>query len=70
MIGLSELAIDQILLLLREDPKNDEALRALADLYEKKRRNAPAREALQRLVVVEPTNAMARQKLDSLQSLQ
>jgi tetratricopeptide (TPR) repeat protein/4-amino-4-deoxy-L-arabinose transferase-like glycosyltransferase len=69
-IGLSELAIDQVLLLLRENPDNHEALRALADLYEKKRRNVPALEALRRLLDVEPTNAVAREKLDSLQSLQ
>jgi tetratricopeptide (TPR) repeat protein/4-amino-4-deoxy-L-arabinose transferase-like glycosyltransferase len=69
-IGLSELAIDQILLLLKDDPKNDEALRAMADLYGKKRRRVPAMEALQRLVVVEPTNALAHERLDSLRSLQ
>jgi tetratricopeptide (TPR) repeat protein len=69
-IGLSDLSIDQILLLLRDDPKNDQALRALVNLYRWKRKRLPAIEALQRLVAVEPSNDLVRARLDSLRSLQ
>ncbi len=68
-IGLAELAIDQVLLALNDDPTNAEALKGLADLYEQKRRNAPAIRVLNRLLEVEPSNALARSKRDSLVSL-
>jgi Flp pilus assembly protein TadD len=69
-MGLAELAIDQVLLALAEEPKNVEALKGLADLYEQKRRNAPAIRALGQVLEVEPTNALARAKRDSLENLQ
>jgi tetratricopeptide (TPR) repeat protein len=68
-IGLAELAIDQVLLALSQDSTNAEALKGLADLYEKKRRNAPAILVLNRLLEVEPMNRLARSKRDSLVSL-
>jgi lipopolysaccharide biosynthesis regulator YciM len=68
-IGLAELAIDQVLLALSQDSTNAEALKGLADLYEQKRRNAPAILVLNRLLEVEPMNALARSKRDSLVSL-
>jgi len=68
-IGLIELAIDQVLLALSQDSTNAEALKGLADLYEQKRRNAPAILVLNRLLEVEPMNALARSKRDSLISL-
>jgi tetratricopeptide (TPR) repeat protein len=68
-IGLAELAIDQVLFALSQDSTNAEALKGLADLYEQKRRNAPAILVLNRLLEVEPMNALARSKRDSLVSL-
>ena len=68
-IGLAELAIDQVLLALKDDPRNAEGLKGLADLYEQKKRNAPAIRVLNQLLEVEPSNALARARRDSLVSL-
>ncbi|MBM4161015.1 MAG: hypothetical protein FJ217_07945 [Ignavibacteria bacterium] len=68
-MGLAELAIDQVLLVLKDDPRNAEGLKGLADLYEQKRRNAPAIRVLNQLLEVEPSNALARARRDSLVSL-
>ncbi|MFQ5798249.1 MAG: tetratricopeptide repeat protein [Bacteroidota bacterium] len=65
-MGLSESAIDQTLKLLQEDPDHTEGLRFLAELYEEKRRYAPALNAVKRLLAVDPNDLDARTKLEQL----
>jgi tetratricopeptide (TPR) repeat protein len=54
-LGLVELGIDQALKALAFEPENAEALRTLADLYERKHRHAPALAARRRLARLAPT---------------
>jgi hypothetical protein len=67
-IGLRELSIDQSLALLEEDPGNVGALVLLSQAYDVKDRRWPAVQVLQRLLVLRPHDAEARQKLEDLMS--
>jgi tetratricopeptide (TPR) repeat protein len=56
IIGLREMAIDQLLILLKENPNNQDGLKLLGDLYVEKRRYFPALRALDRLFALNPSN--------------
>jgi 4-amino-4-deoxy-L-arabinose transferase-like glycosyltransferase/tetratricopeptide (TPR) repeat protein len=67
-IGIRELTIDQALAILEEDPNNVGALELLAQAYDVKDRRWPAVQVLQRLLVLKPQDAKARETLDGLLS--
>jgi cytochrome c-type biogenesis protein CcmH/NrfG len=50
------MAIDQLLILLKENPNNQDGLKLLGDLYVEKRRYFPALRALDRLFALNPSN--------------
>ncbi|MBI3006261.1 MAG: hypothetical protein HYY49_12725 [Ignavibacteriales bacterium] len=65
-MGLRENAIDELLFVLSRNPKNRDALELLADIYIVKRRFAPARRALSRLLALNPDDRNALQKMDAV----
>ena len=60
---LYEMGIDQAQDVLADDPRNKEALRMLAELYERNGRNAPALAALCRLALIEPQDQGVRERI-------
>lgn len=63
---LTETAIDTYLSVHVDDPNNISALSGLANLYEAKRRFAPALECLRHLAALQPADKIARQKIQDL----
>lgn len=67
-MGLRENAIEGLLHILAEYPDNEQALRALVDLYRQKGRYAPELEYLKRLVALRPADEELRKELNQLES--
>jgi len=67
-IGLRDLSIDQSLAILQKEPRNIGALELLAKCYDIKERNWPAIQVLERLLAINPDDAVARQKLAELRN--
>lgn len=65
-MGVREIAIDELLTLLRDDPANRRALRLLAETYDLKRRYAPAIQMYRRLAALQPTDSTVIEKLQEL----
>lgn len=61
--GLGDSAIDELLRLLEEKPDDLPALRILANLYESRRKFAPAIRVLRKIMDLDPSNSQARQRL-------
>jgi tetratricopeptide (TPR) repeat protein/4-amino-4-deoxy-L-arabinose transferase-like glycosyltransferase len=65
-IGVRDLAIDQTLVILNEDPNNLGALAMLAQMYDDKDRRAPAIQVLERLIALKPDDEAASKRLREL----
>lgn len=65
-LRLTESAIDNVLLAVREDPENGEAWHSLSALYIQRRRYGPARTALERALALKPGDQLARRSLQEV----
>ncbi len=65
-MGIREMAIDELLQVVRENPKTPEALEVLVEAYVVKRRFGPALVYTRELLAVDPSNEYGKQKLAEL----
>ncbi len=65
-LGVYEDAIDNLLLCLRYDENNTDAMMLLSDIYILKRRFAPAKKYLEQIIKLNPNNYSIKEKYESL----
>lgn len=65
-LGVYEDAIDNLLAALNYEQNNVEVLQSLADIYLLKRRYAPARKYLEKILILQPDNEQANDKLEKI----